>query len=159
MKKTFQKSASNDAKQLPTTPTRSNLSTISEFPPGPATSREDQEREIAERLRLRAIELWRADDGEWERVFAEIAEMIGSERKKTMTDERFNYLVNEGALAHPLIAFRMTRLALALKYVVDGCGKQGADMLEAWCESRNEQDERNGIKADLENSVGPGGPV
>jgi hypothetical protein len=65
-----------------------------------------------------------------------------------MTDERFNHLMNEGALAHPFIPFRLTRLAMALKYVVDGCGKQGADMLEAWCESRDEQDQKIGTMKD-----------
>jgi hypothetical protein len=60
-----------------------------------------------------------------------------------MTDERFNHLLNEGALAHPVVPFRLTRLALALKYVVDTCGKPGADALEAWCQAREEQDRRN----------------
>jgi hypothetical protein len=57
-----------------------------------------------------------------------------------MTNERFNHLLNEGALFHPMIPFQITRLAMALKYVVDGCGKQGSDMLEAWCQARDEQD-------------------
>jgi hypothetical protein len=60
-----------------------------------------------------------------------------------MTEDRFNYLMNEGALSHQLLPFRITRLALALKYVVDGCGKQGSDLLEAWCQARDEQDRHN----------------
>jgi hypothetical protein len=57
-----------------------------------------------------------------------------------MTQERFNFLVFEGALSHEDLAFRMTRLLSALKYVVDGCGKQGSDLLEAWCQARDEKD-------------------
>lgn len=57
-----------------------------------------------------------------------------------MTDERFTFLLNRGALYHPLMPFQITRLAFALKYVVDGCGKQGGDLLEAWCDSREKQD-------------------
>lgn len=64
--------------------------------------------------------------------------------RDTMTEEHFNKLLNEGALHHPLMPFQITRLALALKYVVDGCGKQGADMLEAWCDARDEQDRKHG---------------
>ena len=43
-----------------------------------------------------------------------------------MTDRRFNELLN-GPLAHPLPMFRYSRLALALRVVVDATGKAGMD--------------------------------
>jgi hypothetical protein len=49
-----------------------------------------------------------------------------------MTDERFNALLN-GPLSHPLFPFQITRLALALKAVVDATGEAGDHALEAYC--------------------------
>jgi hypothetical protein len=59
-----------------------------------------------------------------------------------MTNERFNQLLN-GPLKHPLPMFTMTRLALALRSVVEATGKAGEEALEAYCRAREEQDERN----------------
>ena len=41
-----------------------------------------------------------------------------------MTDERFNELLN-GPLSHPLPMFSITRLAMALRQVVEETGKAG----------------------------------
>lgn len=51
-----------------------------------------------------------------------------------MTTERFARLL-KGALHHPLPMFIITRVSLALMAVVTICGKEGADALEAFCES------------------------
>lgn len=51
-----------------------------------------------------------------------------------MTDERFNELL-EGPLYHPLPMFIMTRRSLALMAVTHFCEREGADALEAFCES------------------------
>ena len=59
-----------------------------------------------------------------------------------MTNERFNELLN-GPLAHPMPMFTITRLALALRAVVEGTGEQGEKILEEHCASREEQDLRN----------------
>lgn len=59
-----------------------------------------------------------------------------------MTDERFNELLN-GPLNHPMPMFSLTRLALALRAVVDATGKPGEDALEAHCRARQAKDERN----------------
>jgi hypothetical protein len=56
----------------------------------------------------------------------------------TMTIERFNELLLEGPLCGT------QRLAEALKYVVNGCGKQGELILEAWCSIREEKDREEG---------------
>lgn len=56
-----------------------------------------------------------------------------------MTDDRFNALVN-GPLDHPLIPFKLSRLALALRAVVEATGEQGAAALEAHCAARQAQD-------------------
>jgi len=63
-------------------------------------------------------------------------------RSWTMTIERFNHLLVEGPL------HGTQRLAEALKYEVDGCGKQGELMLEAWCEIQAEADRNDGEKED-----------
>ena len=56
-----------------------------------------------------------------------------------MTDERFNELLN-GPLAHPIIPFRITRLMLALRAVVEATGEDGEKALEDWCAARERQD-------------------
>lgn len=57
-----------------------------------------------------------------------------------MTVERFNELLS-GALSHPMPQFTMTRLALALKAVVDATGEAGERALEDHCRARQEQDD------------------
>jgi hypothetical protein len=56
-----------------------------------------------------------------------------------MTDERFNRLVN-GPLSHPLPMFRISRLATALRHVVEATGKEGEKALEDFCRDRAERD-------------------
>jgi len=59
-----------------------------------------------------------------------------------MTTERFNELL-KGALHHPFPMFTLSRMTLALKYVVDETGKHGEKALEDWCRQRDERDEAN----------------
>ncbi len=56
-----------------------------------------------------------------------------------MSDEEFTKLVN-GPLHHPLAMFCITRLALALRCVVDATGEDGAQALRAYCRGREQQD-------------------
>lgn len=55
-----------------------------------------------------------------------------------MTDERFNELLN-GPLSHPLIPFRLTRLLLALRAVVESC-PEAERAFEQHCTDRERQD-------------------
>lgn len=59
-----------------------------------------------------------------------------------MTNERFNELLN-GPLSHPLVAFTVTRLALALRAVVEATGIAGEKALEMHCAEREQQDQEN----------------
>jgi hypothetical protein len=59
-----------------------------------------------------------------------------------MTSERFNQLLN-GPLHHPMVPFAITRLALALRAVVEATGKAGEDALERHCHDRQAEDDRN----------------
>jgi hypothetical protein len=59
-----------------------------------------------------------------------------------MTDERFNELMR-GALYHRMPMVVMTRLFLALRYVVDTCGAAGELALEEWCDDRDDVDRLN----------------
>jgi len=59
-----------------------------------------------------------------------------------MTDERFNQLL-QGPLHHPLPMFTLSRLALALRDVVEQTGEVGEKALEEHCRGRQEQDDRN----------------
>ena len=59
-----------------------------------------------------------------------------------MRNERFEELVN-GPLDHPLVPFKITRLILALRLVVELCGEAGDRALEEACRARQEQDDRN----------------
>ena len=56
-----------------------------------------------------------------------------------MTEERFNELLN-GPLNHPLPMFVITRLALALRDVVEATGEAGEKALEEHCRQREESD-------------------
>jgi len=64
-----------------------------------------------------------------------------------MTDERFNELLN-GPLSHPLPMFSITRLAMALRQVVEETGKAGEEALEKYCAAREERDEGPGHDED-----------
>lgn len=60
-----------------------------------------------------------------------------------MTDERFDELVN-GPLSHPLLPFAITRLALALRHVVEATGRAGEQALEQHCAERQSADDADG---------------
>lgn len=55
-----------------------------------------------------------------------------------MTDERFNQLVN-GPLGHFLPSFRITRLALALRDVIESC-PEAEQAFERHCADREKRD-------------------
>lgn len=57
----------------------------------------------------------------------------------SMTIDRYNELLN-GALAHPLWPFRLSRLQIALWFVLERTGDVGAAALEDHCRVRVEQD-------------------
>lgn len=57
-----------------------------------------------------------------------------------MTDERFNELLN-GALSHPVFMFRLNRLAIALRVVLEAAGEAGEKALEAHCAAREQADQ------------------
>lgn len=59
-----------------------------------------------------------------------------------MSDDHFNALLN-GPLAHPMIMFRITRLSLALRAVVDATGEAGEKALLDHCAVREFEDDRN----------------
>lgn len=65
-----------------------------------------------------------------------------------MTDERFNELIN-GPLHHPVPMLSLTRLALALRDVVNRCGEAGDRALELHCAGREEQDALKDAAADV----------
>lgn len=71
------------------------------------------------------------------------------ENGRCMSDERFNELLN-GPLSHPFPMFTMTRLAHALRAVVDATGKVGVRALEDHCASRQQQDDRDDASAETE---------
>jgi len=56
-----------------------------------------------------------------------------------MTNQRFNELLN-GPLSHPMPMFTITRLALALRAVVDATGEAGERALENHCDARERGD-------------------
>lgn len=56
-----------------------------------------------------------------------------------MTDERFDELL-KGPLHHPMVPFVITRLALALRDVVNATGKEGEEALERHCREREASD-------------------
>lgn len=58
-----------------------------------------------------------------------------------MTDKRFNELLS-GPLHHPMIVFSITRLALALRAVVEATREAGEKALEEYCAARQQQDQR-----------------
>ncbi len=59
-----------------------------------------------------------------------------------MTTERFNELM-DGSLHHPMVTFTITRLALALKYVVDATGEAGERALEEYSRAREARDQED----------------
>jgi len=61
-----------------------------------------------------------------------------------VTNQGFNELLN-GPLAHPLPQFSITRLALALRDVVESTGEAGEKALEAHCAARADKDEDDSI--------------
>lgn len=61
-----------------------------------------------------------------------------------MSTERFNELLN-GPLSHPLVPFAITRLALALRAVIDATGPAGVKALEDHCLGRELQDAMSGM--------------
>ena len=68
-----------------------------------------------------------------------------------MTTERFNELLN-GPLAHPLAPFCITRLSMALLYVVMATGEAGERALEDYCRQREARD----VSWDRDGDWGPG---
>lgn len=56
-----------------------------------------------------------------------------------MTDEEFNRLFN-GPLSHPLPMFTISRLAMALRHVVEATGDRGEDALRALCSGLEARD-------------------
>ena len=56
-----------------------------------------------------------------------------------MTEERFNELLN-GPLSHPMPMFSITRLALALRAVLEATGEAGDRALEVYCADRDARD-------------------
>jgi hypothetical protein len=56
-----------------------------------------------------------------------------------MTDARFNLLL-QGPLYHPVVPLQITRLALALREVVERTGATGDEALEAVCREREASD-------------------
>lgn len=64
-----------------------------------------------------------------------------------MSDDRLNELLN-GSLGHPMPLFRLIRLAIALRAVVEATGRAGEEALEAHCRERQEQDERQEVYDD-----------
>ena len=57
-----------------------------------------------------------------------------------MTDTEFNRLL-DGPLQHPLIALRISRLAMALRSVVEQCGEHGSSALRAYCAARQARED------------------
>ena len=57
-----------------------------------------------------------------------------------MDNDRFNELLN-GPLRHPMPMFAITRLAMALRAVVDATGAAGEQALEDYCAVRQGQDD------------------
>lgn len=56
-----------------------------------------------------------------------------------MTDEEFNRLLN-GPLSHPLPMFTISRLAMALRFLVDA-SERGEDALRAYCAGLEARDD------------------
>lgn len=70
-----------------------------------------------------------------------MCDLPGSEIEKEVpvTNERFNELLN-GPLHHPLPMFAITRLAIALRAVVEATGDAGSRALERHCTARDARD-------------------
>jgi hypothetical protein len=59
--------------------------------------------------------------------------------KDHMTEEEFTALVN-GPLKHPLFGFRLVRLAMALRKVMDAGGEPAAEALRTLAREYSERD-------------------
>lgn len=59
-----------------------------------------------------------------------------------MTDQQFIKLLT-GPLHHPLIMFQLSRLAIALRAVVEATGEAGERALLEHCQQREEKDHRD----------------
>lgn len=82
-------------------------------------------------------------DRAWlERVELDSPEMKALDSKARMTEKEFNGLLR-GPLHHPMPMFVITRLMLALRYVVDSTGPAGAAALRAHCKERQAKDARD----------------
>lgn len=57
-----------------------------------------------------------------------------------MTDQHFNALIN-GPLNHPLPMFRLARLTMALRILVESIGEEAEDVLERHCYALQRRDE------------------
>jgi hypothetical protein len=56
-----------------------------------------------------------------------------------MSDDEFMRLIN-GPLNHPMGLFKISRLVLALRAVVEMTGEKGEAALRAYCEAREARD-------------------
>lgn len=63
-----------------------------------------------------------------------------------LNDEEFNAMLS-GPLHHPLPMFTSTRLALALRAVVDATGEPGVKALREHCQQREADDKYNSGQA------------
>lgn len=71
-----------------------------------------------------------------------------------MRDDEFNAILNHGALAHPMFPFRLSRLAMCLRYVIESV--PGADAaFRRWCRERDRQDEAYAKSGDPEIAAYP----
>lgn len=66
-----------------------------------------------------------------------------------MSDEEFNRLLN-GPLAHPMIMFRLSRLSMALRAVMDATGEAGEKALREHCAGRDRKDLAEDDEPDFE---------
>jgi hypothetical protein len=86
-----------------------------------------------------------AADQMYQRVFLALREQSAEGVFRTITDERFNQLVN-GPLHHPMPMFSLMRMMMALRFVVDTTGEAGERALEEHCAERQAADEESPIE-------------
>lgn len=56
-----------------------------------------------------------------------------------MSDDEFNREINQGALAHPLLTFQLSRALMCLRSIIESV--PGAeDAFRRWCSGRDAQD-------------------
>jgi len=82
--------------------------------------------------------LQEVNDAALRAIVSHVARMP-SKGKTDMSDERFNQFL-AGPLHHPLPMFTMSRLAMALRSVVEATGAAGEKALEEHCREREERD-------------------